>query len=126
VEYLSPILGVYYLRVKLKSVKPPPVIPHCSNRRICRVSYNGKTIRQCIYLIPMAHPYDRTITYPLKDVSIVINGQLCLPIFPLQCLSNFSFKEVCHELHAVAYAEDRYIQIKYLVGTDRSALLIDA
>src|SRR3990172_8582754 len=125
-EYPGPTLGMHYLRMKLQAVEPPLVITHCSNRRICSVSYSGKTFRQCIYLISMAHPHDRTITYPLKDISIVINGQLCLPIFPLQCLSNFSFKQVCHELHAVAYAKHRYIQIKYLVGTDRSALLIDA
>ncbi|CCZ84372.1 putative uncharacterized protein [Ruminococcus sp. CAG:254] len=112
-QHLLTIYGMIYFRMELYAIELLFRIFHCCYRTAGRMCRNRKAFRQLLNIVGMAHPRDCFFRQTGEQQAFRLIFCQCLAVFSgFFRGSNCSAQRICHQLAAVADAQNRNAQFK--------------
>ena len=118
VQHGQTILGVVYLRVELYGIQFLFRIFHGSHRAVLGMCCDGKALRCLGDVVGVAHPGDRLFRqfFAAEQSAGLVVDRLGLAVFRSGAGGDCAAQGVCHQLTAVADAQDRDAHFKDFLG----------
>ena len=125
-QHLCAFGGMNHFRMELNAEEAAGFIRHSSSG--CQFGMTGEAEAggHIGNSIAVAHPYSGLFGNAFKESGAAVSVEVGMAVFSLFRLGYFAAQGLCHELHAVADAEDRNACLKY-IGVDLGGVFcIDA